>query len=67
MTMLKRSESLNDSPLFIDAMAKLVKEHLSAPAPAAKMNGQLLLQCPGCQKSSCRDTKAFFNKPHLPI
>lgn len=53
----KRVESLNDDPMFIKAMEQVVLDHMQSP------NGrQLMLQCPGCHKESCKATKAFFSQ-----
>ncbi|KAI9189741.1 ferrochelatase hem15 [Blastocladiella emersonii ATCC 22665] len=56
---VRRVESLNDSPLFIEAMADLVHNHLK---DGRKTSPQLGLQCPMCTKVSCRDAKKFFAK-----
>lgn len=56
---LKRAESLNDDPLFIEAMADIVKKHLGQKKPASI---QLGLRCPGCINEACGETKAFFAK-----
>ncbi|KAJ3364581.1 hypothetical protein GGF31_008969 [Allomyces arbusculus] len=57
LTGLKRAESLNDSPIFIEAMADVVKAHLARNVAASPL---LQLQCPMCTKESCRDAKAYF-------
>ncbi|KAI8904372.1 hypothetical protein EDD86DRAFT_78396 [Gorgonomyces haynaldii] len=52
----KRVESLNADPVFIDALASLVKEHLVNP----KQTTQLALRCPSCVNERCRQTKEYF-------
>jgi protoporphyrin/coproporphyrin ferrochelatase len=54
---LKRAESLNDDPLFIEAMADIVRKHLDGKKA---VSNQLPLRCPGCINESCKETKAFF-------
>jgi len=55
----KRVESLNASPIFIDAMADLVSEHLKAQQVCSK---QYVLRCPGCTNDYCATAKAFFSR-----
>ncbi|KAJ3312531.1 hypothetical protein HDU76_002857 [Blyttiomyces sp. JEL0837] len=62
ITGYKRVESLNDDPLFIEAMADLVKKHLNAKVPASN---QLVLRCPMCTSDSCGPTKKFFAEQSL--
>ncbi|RKP27075.1 hypothetical protein SYNPS1DRAFT_13243 [Syncephalis pseudoplumigaleata] len=59
VTGYKRAESLNDSPLFIDAMADIVKEHLRATPSVSK---QWMLRCPGCKSDTCSKTRTFFQR-----
>jgi ferrochelatase len=46
-----RSESLNDSPIFIQALANIVKRHMESNA---QHSSQYLLKCPGCTNELCR-------------
>ncbi|KAL7753820.1 ferrochelatase hem15 [Sorochytrium milnesiophthora] len=62
MTGLRRAESLNDSPIFIDAMADIVKSHLASGQVVSKL---MPLQCPMCTKDICRDSKDFFAQQKL--
>ncbi|RKO96932.1 ferrochelatase [Caulochytrium protostelioides] len=55
---LHRAESLNDSPVFIDALVDLVRGRLAQPAQPA--HHQLGLRCPQCTNPKCAETKAFF-------
>jgi len=64
---LSRAESLNDSPIFVRALADLVSGHLSAYeqgqiGPAGK---QLLLRCPGCTNARCAQTKEWLARGPL--
>ncbi|ORZ39896.1 hypothetical protein BCR44DRAFT_40523, partial [Catenaria anguillulae PL171] len=54
---VKRVESLNDSQVFVEAMADVVKGHLERGERASAL---LPLQCPMCTKDSCKDAKQFF-------
>ncbi|KAI9199742.1 uncharacterized protein BJ171DRAFT_517649 [Polychytrium aggregatum] len=56
---LKRVESLNDDPVFIDGLAKLVKDHLST---GTKVSTQLGLRCPQCTNPKCAHTREYFGK-----
>jgi len=56
-----RAESLNDSPVFIRALADIVAQHLkenSAGAPPTSV--QMGLRCPGCSNATCAQQKSFF-------
>jgi ferrochelatase len=57
VTNLHRAESLNDSPLFIRAMADLVKTHLDSGKSTSRL---LELQCPLCTKEVCVKSKKHF-------
>lgn len=57
-----RAESLNDSPIFIRAIADLVMGHLDdyeqgKIGPASR---QLMLRCPGCTNAKCGVTKEWL-------
>jgi ferrochelatase len=57
ITGLKRAESLNDSPVFIKALADLVHSHIQNNfAPST----QLSMRCPGCKRESCKSSRDFF-------
>ncbi|RKO83539.1 hypothetical protein BDK51DRAFT_20306, partial [Blyttiomyces helicus] len=56
---LRRVESLNADPVFIDALASIVKTHLRSKKPTST---QLPLRCPLCTNEKCGQTKAFFAK-----
>lgn len=54
---VKRAESLNGSPVFIEALADIAKTHLeSGQACSAQMG----LRCPGCKSERCAESKRFF-------
>jgi len=54
---IKRAESLNDSPVFIEALADMVKEHIDGGERSSRQfeNG-----CIDCQKDVCRDARVMF-------
>jgi ferrochelatase len=57
-----RAESLNDSPIFVRAIADLVSGHLDdydagKIGPASR---QLMLRCPGCTNAKCGVTKEWL-------
>ncbi|KAL2169276.1 hypothetical protein VTG60DRAFT_6279 [Thermothelomyces hinnuleus] len=54
---VKRVESLNGSPVFIQALADLAKSHLDSRIPCST---QLGLRCPGCKSERCAESKKFF-------
>ncbi|KAI5796273.1 hypothetical protein DFH27DRAFT_563250 [Peziza echinospora] len=55
---IKRAESLNGDPLFIEALADIAKTHLEAGQPCSK---QMLLRCPMCTSERCAGQKDFFS------
>jgi protoporphyrin/coproporphyrin ferrochelatase len=52
ITRFRRAKALNDSPLFADALADILLEHLRAPAPVD--TPLYALNCPGCTNPLCR-------------
>lgn len=54
---IRRSESLNGSPIFIKALADIARDHLHAGIPCSKQMG---LRCPGCKSERCAESKKFF-------
>ena len=54
---IKRSESLNGSPIFIQALADIAKAHLESGISCSKQMG---LRCPGCKSERCEESKKFF-------
>ncbi|KAF2675565.1 putative mitochondrial ferrochelatase [Microthyrium microscopicum] len=56
---VKRVESLNGSPIFIQALADIVKEHL---AKNISCSPQMMLRCPGCVSERCLESKKFFGE-----
>ncbi|KAF1997116.1 ferrochelatase mitochondrial precursor [Amniculicola lignicola CBS 123094] len=54
---VKRIESLNGNPVFIEALADIAKSHLESGVPCSP---QMLLRCPGCVSERCLGQKAFF-------
>lgn len=54
---IKRAESLNGSPVFIQALADIAKDHLASGIMASKQMG---LRCPGCTSEKCSASKKFF-------
>jgi ferrochelatase len=54
---VKRTESLNGSPVFIQALADIAKAHLESGEACSKQMG---LRCPGCKSERCAESKKFF-------
>lgn len=54
---VRRAESLNGSPTFIQALADLAKSHLDAGEVCSRQMG---LRCPGCKSERCLEQKRFF-------
>ncbi len=54
---IKRVESLNGNPLFIQALADIAKDHLSQNVSCS---AQMPLRCPGCVSERCLEQKKFF-------
>ena len=52
ITNFKRAPSLNGEPLFQDALAQVVYEHLQSDEACTKQYG---LRCPGCVNPQCRN------------
>jgi ferrochelatase len=50
----KRAPAMNDSPLFIDAMADIVQEHM---ASGGQHSARYKQRCPGCTNSACRQVR----------
>jgi ferrochelatase len=48
----KRAPALNGEPLFQDALAQIVLEHLERGEPCSRQYG---LRCPGCVNPQCRN------------
>jgi ferrochelatase len=57
---IKRSESLNGSPIFIQALADIAKAHMDSGVACSKQMG---LRCPGCKSERCAESKKFFAGP----
>ncbi|CAJ2502080.1 Uu.00g049330.m01.CDS01 [Anthostomella pinea] len=57
---VKRVESLNGNPIFIDALANLAKTHLDGGVACSYQMG---LRCPGCKSERCAESKKFFAGP----
>jgi len=54
---VKRADSLNDSPIFIEALADLAKAHLQS---GKATSAQMVLRCPKCTSERCAASKEFF-------
>lgn len=54
---IKRAESLNDSALFIEALADMVKQHIDGGEGSSR---QFENRCFDCQKDVCRDARVMF-------
>lgn len=54
---VKRAESLNGSPVFIQALADIAKAHFDSGKACSQ---QLRLRCPACTSERCAESKRFF-------
>ena len=54
---IKRAESLNGDPRFIEALADIVKRHLESGTRCSK---QMPLRCPMCVNVRCEEQKVSF-------
>lgn len=54
---VKRAESMNDNPIFIEALADIAKTHLQKNEPCSM---QMTLRCQGCRSERCLEQKKFF-------
>jgi ferrochelatase len=54
---VRRVESLNDSPVFIEALADIAKTHLESGKACSQ---QMQLRCPKCTSERCQASKDFF-------
>lgn len=54
---VKRAESMNDNPIFIEALADIAKAHLQKDEPCSM---QMTLRCQGCRSERCLEQKKFF-------
>ncbi|KDR19726.1 ferrochelatase, mitochondrial [Zootermopsis nevadensis] len=57
--MIRRAAAPNDHPLFIDALADLVKNHLHSNK---SVSPKFLTRCPHCTNVRCHQTKSWFAK-----
>ncbi|EHY57066.1 ferrochelatase hem15 [Exophiala dermatitidis] len=54
---VKRAESLNGSPVFIQALADIALAHLNSGESCSRQMG---LRCQGCKSDRCLEQKRFF-------
>ncbi|KAJ5992267.1 hypothetical protein N7451_007991 [Penicillium sp. IBT 35674x] len=54
---VKRAESLNGNPTFIQGLADIAHEHLQKNEPCS---AQMTLRCQGCRSERCLEQKKFF-------
>ncbi|KAK3754947.1 hypothetical protein QZH41_019364 [Actinostola sp. cb2023] len=59
---IRRAASLNDNPIFIQAMADIVTSHLQSKQPCSR---QMTLRCPLCVNVICGHAKEFFAKQKI--
>jgi ferrochelatase len=59
---LSRAESMNDSPIFVRAIADLVSGHLKdyQQGKIGPTSRQIGLRCPGCTNPKCGRTKEWL-------
>ncbi|KAF9915430.1 ferrochelatase hem15 [Lobosporangium transversale] len=62
VTGLKRAESLNADPVFIEAMADIVKNHLEETKDKITISKQFSVRCPGCTNETCGQMRDFFRQ-----
>jgi len=55
---IRRCESLNDNPVFLQALADIVKKHIDSNKSCSV---QLGLRCPMCVNATCGMAKSFFS------
>jgi len=57
-----RAESLNDSPVFIRALADITSQHLRdySAGKIGPTSIQMGLRCPGCTNATCAQQKTWF-------
>lgn len=57
-----RAASLNDSPIFIRAIADIAATHLADVKSGKKghVSTQLMLRCPGCTNEVCGEQKKWL-------
>lgn len=62
-----RAESLNDSPVFIRALADIVSQHLNeySSGSVGPTSVQIGLRCPGCTNATCGQQKGWFARAGL--
>ncbi|KAL5484777.1 HEM15 [Sanghuangporus weigelae] len=62
-----RAESLNESPVFIRALADIVSKHLNdySSGRIGPTSVQMGLRCPGCTNAACGQQKNWFAKSGL--
>ncbi|KAL4221724.1 hypothetical protein ACF0H5_019979 [Mactra antiquata] len=54
---IRRSAAPNGNPIFIEALADVVKKHLDSGKSCSNQN---ILRCPMCTNIVCEETKKFF-------
>ena len=54
---VKRAESLNGNPIFIQALADIARDHLRSGQSCSVQMG---LRCQGCKSERCLEQKKFF-------
>ncbi|EEH46603.2 ferrochelatase [Paracoccidioides brasiliensis Pb18] len=59
---VKRVESLNGSPVFINGLANIAAAHLRSGENCSR---QMTLRCQGCTSERCLEQKKFFAGPEL--
>ena len=61
---MHRAESLNESPVFIRALADIAADHLRqlSEGKSGPSSIQLGLRCPGCTNATCGKQKEWFER-----
>lgn len=60
---VKRAESLNGSPVFIQALADIALTHLRSGESCSR---QMQLRCQNCVSEKCKESKRFFAQVGMP-
>ncbi|KAL9899473.1 ferrochelatase, mitochondrial isoform 1-T1 [Glossina fuscipes fuscipes] len=56
---IRRASAPNDHPLFINALSRIVLDHLHHQSA---VNPKFLMRCPMCTNPRCRDSKRWYEK-----
>lgn len=65
---MQRAESMNESPVFIRALADIATQHLRgcSSGKSGPISVQMGLRCPGCKNATCSQQKHWFARAGQP-